>query len=212
MLILDFIKPITYYVLITFLFALFYINRTWMNKCLIIILFVSVVTEIISILLKYNGMSIGIHYSISMILTGGIWLFMISKLLYSKKTVDLVLIVFLLFSLINILFFEGMVYCNFATFIFGALLYIGLFIYGSFYQLKKENFTFFQSKNYFLLFSPVLFFFGLSFVFGYKSKAVAETIIFGHIKLYEFIVYFVNIIYYTLINIYIYRERKFKHA
>ncbi|HLA56560.1 MAG TPA: hypothetical protein VK623_10690 [Flavobacterium sp.] len=122
------------------------------------------------------------------------------------------LIVFLAFSIINLLMFEGFSRFNFYTFIIGALLYIVLFIQDSFYRLKHEDFAFFQSNNYLLLFAPILLFLGLSFVFGFKSHSLNSTVIFGNVKLYGFIVCFVNIVYYVLINIYVNREKKMKYV
>lgn len=118
---------------------------------------------------------------------------------------------FLLFGLFNLVFIEKGD-CNFYTFIAGGLLYIALFIYESFLQLRNENFSFFLSRKYLLLSVPILFFFGFSFIFGFKSDELAERKIFGLIELFDFIAYFSNISYYTLINIYIYRERRLKYA
>jgi len=172
----------------------------------------SLLTEIFSTFLEYFNYSLGLTYSLSMIINGSLWLVLISEVFLNKKAASILLAAFLLFSIINLFFGEGLTNCNFNTFIVGAFIYISIFIYESFYQLKKENLSFFLSNNYLLLSSPILFFFGLSFVFGFKSRELAETTIFGNIRLYEFIIYFVNIIYYTLINIYIYREKRLKHA
>lgn len=210
---INYIEPAAYYVLLTIVFAMFTIEKNKLNNnYLLFILFICLITELSSAVLEYNHYPFDLVYSISIIIHISLWLIIISKQVLNKKVASIFLATFLLFSSINLFFGEGLVECNFNTFIVGALLYIILFIYESFYQLKKENFTFFKSNNYLLLFCPVIFFFGLSFVFGFKSKELAETIVFNKMALYDFIIYFVNIIYYTLINIYIYREKRLKHA
>jgi len=96
---------------------------------------------------------------------------------------------------------------NYYTFIFGALLYVILFIYESYNQLREENLMYFLSNNYLLLFAPVYFFFGMGLMLGFKPLQVTRMILFGQVTLYVFIVNIVCIAYYTLINIYIYREK-----
>lgn len=210
-----YVKLISLYIAITFIIVIIMLDlKKKNNKFLFIIIAVCLITEIVSLLLVISNQThyIGLTYTISMIIHAYLWLKLLFSEVLKRKATAVMLAAFLLFSFTNLFFGEGFVKCNFNTFIFGAFTYISIFIYESFYQLKKENFIFFQSNNYLLLFSPVLFFFGLSFVFGFKSKALAETHVFVNLGLYDFIIYFVNIIYYTLINIYIYREKKLKHA
>jgi hypothetical protein len=207
------LKPIKVYVLLTFIFAILNFNRKiYSYKILLLILGVSIMTEIVNSFLLFNNKTIGFSTTISIIVTNALWIILLLKYTIKIKSLKYILFFYFSFCIVNMFLVEGVGNFNYYTFLGGALLYIFLFIMESFYQLKKENFTFFQSNNYLLLFSPVLFFFGLSFVFGFKSKELAETIIFSNLKLYDFIIYFVNVIYYTLINIYIYREKRLKHA
>lgn len=60
--------------------------------------------------------------------------------------------------------------------------------------------------------SPVLFFIGFSLLFGFNNKNIHKIMILNRFKLYDFISYFVNITYYSLLNVYIYREKKLKHV
>ena len=94
----------------------------------------------------------------------------------------------------------------------GALLYVLLFLHDSFGELKKENFNYFTSNKYLLVATPVLFFIGFSFIFGFKNTDIDKIEILGLFTIYEFISYFANITYYTLINIYIYREKRLSNA
>ncbi|QOG01180.1 hypothetical protein [Flavobacterium sp. MDT1-60] len=118
-----------------------------------------------------------------------------------------ILCVFVLFSIINFTVIEITDVYNYYTFVFGALLYVILFIYESYRQLREENLMYFLSNNYLLLFAPVYFFFGMGLMLGFKALEVTRIILFGQVTLYVFIVNIVCIAYYTLINIYIYREK-----
>ncbi len=124
-----------------------------------------------------------------------------------KKTPNVVLSIFVLFSVINFIVIEIIDIYNYYTFVFGALLYVILFIYESYRQLREENLMYFLSNNYLLLFAPVYFFFGMGLLIGFKPLNVTGEILFGQVTLYVFIVNIVCIAYYTLINIYIYREK-----
>ena len=115
---------------------------------------------------------------------------------------------YIIFSIINWLAIEGSSGFNYYTFVVGAFLYLIFFIIESFYRLSKEDFAFFLANDFILLLAPILLFLGLSFMFGFKSKLVTSTMLFPNIKLYDAIVYFVNVVYYVLLNMYIYKERK----
>jgi len=92
--------------------------------------------------------------------------------------------------------------------IVGALLYLIIFIILSSKNLNFERIDFFKSNHFILISSPIIFFFGLSILFGFNSKKLFDTIVFGRTNLYNFIIIFVNIIYYSLLNIYIIKEKK----
>lgn len=196
------------YIVTTLFMACFFYIKKAVNSILIVLLVLAVINEVVTNIVIRSSLNMTIYSFLHDLL----WYYILYLNITNKKIVQIGIAGFICFGLVNFILFEGPNEFNFNTFILGAFIYISIFIYESFYQLKKENFTFFKSNNYFLLFSPVLFFFGLSFVFGFKSKALAETHVFANLGLYDFIIYFVNIIYYTLINIYIYREKKLKYA
>jgi hypothetical protein len=52
----------------------------------------------------------------------------------------------------------------------------------------------------------------MSFMFSFKSHDLGETRVFADFKLYSFLQVFVNFIYYTLLNLYIYSEKRLSHA
>lgn len=208
-----FLKPIKFIVLFTLLFAVFTLNRQkQINKYLITILVICFVTELINSVLRFNGENVSLSTTISIIIHHSFWLLLLSNFISFKNIFNVLFTFFIICSIVNLVYGEGLSHFNFITFITGAFIYIIIFVYESFYQLRKENFPFFLSNDYLLLSAPVIFFFGLSFMFGFKSKEVTSNIVFGEVKLYDIIIYFVNIIYYSLINIYIYREKKLANA
>ncbi|MFC7772497.1 hypothetical protein [Flavobacterium sp. GCM10027622] len=209
---LQSINWIKIYVLFTLIFAFTLGFQKGTYKILITILMVSFGTELINSTLLFVKRPIGFSSTINVILHHGLWLVLLYRNSQSKKIMEIITLVFICFAVFNLFFLEGTEQFNYNTFIFGALLYIGAFIWESFRHLKQENFDFFTANKYLLLAAPVLFFFGLSFVFGFKSKELATTVVFDHIKLYPLIMTVVNALYYTLLNIYIFKEKKRKHV
>jgi hypothetical protein len=209
----HFLRPLKIIVLLTLFSGLLFLDRKkQIHRHLLTILWVCFLTEAINSILIVNKKTIGLFVSISIIIHHGLWIWMLAKNAAQKNAAFLLLGCFLLFGLINISFFEGTKEFNGYTFVFGAFIYIIIFIYESFCKLRLENFDFFTSNTFILLTAPVLFFFGYSFMFAFNNKNVTSYLLFGQLKLYTFISYFVNIVYYSLINLYIYREKKLKHV
>ena len=176
---------------------------------LLLILFVNMLTEIIATFLLSNNKDLNYLYSFYFIIHNGQWLLLIGKIL-NKRIINSIAIGFLLFGVFNVLFIEGSK-LNYMTFVVGALSYISIFAFESYHQLKNENLNYFLTNTYLLLFVPILFFFGFSFIFCFRKIDVRHVLVFGEIDLYDCISYFVNITYYSLINLYIYREYKLKN-
>lgn len=199
-------------VFVTFIVACISLKLEKQNKVLFAILLLNFCTEIATSVMVYNKKSIVFITTVSILLHHALWLYMLGMLWLNKATGYIPVALFLFFALTNLFFIEGFFAFNFKSFIFGALLYILIFLYYSYYNLQKENFPFFSSNSYLLLFCPVLFFLGFSFIFGFKNKALNSTLIFGTFKLYSFISIFVNLAYYSLINIYIYRNKRIQNV
>jgi hypothetical protein len=207
--ILEYVNPIKVCVTITLLFALLKLDRkNSLHRNVLIILFICFLTELINTYLKYNGNSNAIFSSISIIFHNSFWLLLLSKVVHYKKLVYILILGFILFSLFNLSFIEKFERFNYYSFILGALFYVLIFFYESFFQLKNENFEFFSSNNFLILFAPVIFFLGISLMFAFNSVQITSTIVFGQVTLYKCIIYFVNLFYYALINSYIYKESK----
>lgn len=207
----EYVNLITILVVFTFLKCTIGWNaKTKIDKILFFLLLLNLISEIATIFLIIEDIDFTPLYNISFILHNCIWIMMLGTIVKENKIVLPVLLVYLLFSILNLLFFEKL-NLNYNTFIVGALLYNLLFLILNYKNLQNENFVFFNSNYFLLLVAPVLFFFGFSFMFGFKNYYLRSLIIFDKVKLYDFISYFVNIIYYSLINLYIYKERKLQH-
>ncbi len=178
-----------------------------MHRYLLYILLVVFITELVNSVLIYNDRSIRIPFNTSIVFHDIFWMLAFRENINHKKMSNITLCLFVLFSIINFMVVEIADLNNYYTFIFGALLYVILFIYESYNQLREENLMYFLSNNYLLLFAPVYFFFGMGLMLGFKPLQVTRMILFGQVTLYVFIVNIVCIAYYTLINIYIYREK-----
>jgi len=212
-LLFKYAKPVKIFVIVTFINALLNLNRNKKNNLfLIAILAICSLTELINPILKYIEISNSLFITISIILHHFIWLVLLKSNMILKKSGLIFIIIFIAFGFFNLIFLSGFFKFNYYTFVAGALIYILLFIWESFYRLKEENLLFFFSNTYILLCAPVLFFFGYSFMFAFSSKELTDKIIFGNLMLYDFISCFVNVLLYTLLNIYIYREKKFQYA
>ncbi|KFF03172.1 hypothetical protein B0A68_10470 [Flavobacterium reichenbachii] len=177
-----------------------------MHRYVLYILFVVFFTELINSILVYNSRPIRIPFNISIIFHDIFWMLAFREIINRKKMSNIILCLFVLFSVVNFIVIEITDAYNYYTFVFGALLYVSLFIYESYKQLKEENLMYFLSNNYLLLFAPVYFFFGMGLMLGFKALGVTKMLLFGQVTLYVFIVNIVCIAYYSLINIYIYRE------
>ncbi|MFY0481828.1 hypothetical protein ACI6PS_04420 [Flavobacterium sp. PLA-1-15] len=200
------------WVIISFFIVLVTYNRNnKLHRILLGILSINLINEIVCLILLYLKVNISLAYNINTFFHHSLWLIILFSIIKRKKVLNIVLPIFLAYGIVNLFLFEGIQKFNYYTFIFGSFLYLIFFIWESFYRLKIEDLEFFLSNSYILIFAPVLFFFGLSVVFGFKSKELSDTIIFGNTRLYTVIGYFVNFVYYGLINVYIYREKKIKY-
>lgn len=201
-------------VVVTFLYSIFKLNRKKnIHRYLLVILFISFATEMGTIIINNINYKNGVNllYSVSFIFHHITWLLLITIFPEFLKWRNFSILSFLILSILNFSFFEkfGL---NQLTFIIGAFLYVMIFIIGSFNELRKDNFVFFNSNNYILLFAPILFFLGFSFMFGFRESNIRYSVIFNKIDLYTIISDFVNLMYYSLICLYIYKENKFKNG
>ncbi|MEZ0006935.1 hypothetical protein ABH942_002313 [Flavobacterium sp. 28YEA47A] len=210
----ELLTPIRIYILFTFIMlVLNYDKGKKAHVILFIILLLSVINESISAVLKYNEIRFHLNSSIFIVINNILWFLILYHVSSIKKSLLLVAIAFFLsFTLYNLFLLNGTKEFNSYSFVIGAFLYLILFIYNCSSELKKENLNYFLSNNFILMLSPVLFFAGFSLLFGFNNKNIHKIMILGHFKLYDLISYFVNITYYSLINLYIYSEKKLRNV
>jgi hypothetical protein len=206
---LDFLSIVHFLVFTSFLFSIYGLSwKIQIHRYLIIILSVFMLNEIIGIISHLYAYTFKINSTITTFIHSVLWLLILKESVRFPKIVTGLMIVFITFSLCDVFFIEGWQLFNCYSFILGAFMYLIIFLIESFYQLRQENFPFFFSNQFILLMAPVLFFIGLTFMLGFKSHELLTTVFFGKLKLYRTIIIIVNIVYYTLLNIYIYREKK----
>ena len=180
----------------------------WKSKIiLLLILTTSMLTEIFAIFNANFSINIHLLYSLSFIIHQSLWIFLLSKICL-KLNVNLIPVcIYILFCVLNFFFIEK-TDLNYLNFVIGAFIYLILFIIDSSKQLRLENLDYFIDTNYLLITTPVIFFIGFSFIFSFRNSTLKDIMIFEKMDLYGCISLFVNIIYYSLINLYIYRQRK----
>ena len=205
----NFVKVIVY---ISFLNSILFLDKKKLiNKWLIVIVSVCFFTEIFNSLLVVLKVSLGFFNTISIIFHNLFWIILLS-LIFKFKIQKIWFSIYLFICLINILFIQGFQKFNTYTFLFSAIIYLVILISKNINILRLEKLDIFKTNKYLLSLSPILFFIGLGLMFSFKSKTLVNLQIFNEIKLYTFINYFVNTIYYALINIYIFKERKLQNA
>src|SRR5690606_10340048 len=166
--VLPYLNPTQAYVALTMLTAVLMMRRTKKNFILLAILSICLLNEILSLVFLMNGLTIVLLITITSTVHNCAWLLLLYEVI-RRKTLRWLLAVYISLAIANMLFIDGVASFNYNTFILGAFLYLLYFIYESFYRLRAEDFTFFTDNDYTLLSAPVLFFIGLSFIFGFKS-------------------------------------------
>jgi hypothetical protein len=172
-----------------------------------LVLVLSVLNTLICTLLSHYKIATFFSNNIYIVLNTILWL-MILYSIVKKKYIKALIFIYCGFvfgiSVISNPFREFI----YIFFIVGALVYVTLFWIECYHNLKNEKLSFFQTNDFILLFSPIMFFLGMSIVFGFKSHLLTITELWKGFNLYNFISYFVNIIYYSLINYYLYKINK----
>lgn len=207
------ITSLRLYILFTFIVFIFNFKKINYRNYLLLILTLSILNEIALIYFKSQKLSIGLNTTIYCFLNYILWfliLFKVNKINFKTKII--VLTLFSIFSICNLFFIETQLKFNLNTFIVGAIIYVSLFIFQIINELRKENLQFFLSNEFILVFVPIIFFLGFSLLFSFKYSELPYVKIFNDITLFKFISHFVNIIYYSLINIYILKERKISNG
>lgn len=202
---------ITIIILITFFHALIKLDKKIrINLLLFLIILLSAINEVLSFfLIKYDNKII-LNSSIYISIHALIWLILLYKLFDEKKTILFLSIAFIVFSLLNLFLGQGLHSFNTYTFIIGSIIYVCLFVVEVIKKIKEENLLFFQMNIFILSFAPIFFFLFFSLMFAFNNKNILLYSIFDKLILYSLFGNIANIIYYGLINLYIFKEYRTK--
>lgn len=185
--------------------AIFFVS--WKkNSILVLVLFLASVTEITTIRFNFQWIFV-LYFFLNFVL----WFFILFRIL-NFNILHSIIILFTCFNIFAILFFGKKNYLNNYSFVLGTIIYVITLIFHCVFHIKQEEYEFFSSNEFILLLSPVIFFLGMSFLLGFNSYNLLPERVFGNIKLYYVINYSANFIYYSLINLYIYKEYKRNHV
>jgi hypothetical protein len=207
----DIINPIKVVVLVTLLFAWYYLNkRVKLHLYILLIISLNFLTEFLLSVCSYLELPIRTPYLISILIHHSLWLLILRENVLNPHKMNYAIVFFWAFAILNFVYIEWVDEFNYYSFIVGASIYLLFFIIESYKQLNKENVVFFISNNYILLFTPLLFFYGLSLMFGFKTSSIRSYIIYSDLSLYGFIINAACVAYYSLMSIFIYREKKNK--
>lgn len=198
-------------ILLTYcIFLYYYKYQKTEAKLLFWCLTAGVLNEVVSVLFTIYKISIHFNTTIYVIIHGFLWLQIIKTISTQKKIIVLATTVFLTFAVVNLFLIEGLKTFNTLSFILVAILYIIIFIYDSYMELKIENLNYFTSNSYILLVAPVFYFICFSLSFGFKNHNLNQILLFGNTSLYAVIACFANFFYCVCIIYYVYKENKLK--
>jgi hypothetical protein len=209
--VLENINLVKIIVLLTFVFALVKLNIANTNHRIVFaILLINCSTEVTTTLLKSFHYPFAKVSLLNIIVENCLWLYLLGKISGKRKVAAVLIVAYSVFSLLNYVVIQGPDNFNYYTFMSGAFLYLVFFFVESFNQLEKENFSFIFSNNYVLLCAPLMYLFGGSFMFAFVSGAVTKVILFNR-PLFSIVIDYVIIVYYMLLNFYLYKELKTKN-
>jgi hypothetical protein len=193
------LNPAKIIILIAFIISLYKLDRkNYVENRIFIIILLALINEVFTSFLYFNDISIGLLTTVYITLNIILWLHLLSYVFQNKNTQYLI-IGFITFSIVNLLLFEGTTRFNYSTFIFGSIIYLGVFLWESYQLIIKEQLDFFTSKPYLFLIAPIFNFVGLSLIFSFKTKQLTSLIVFENITLFMLISYTVNYLYYGVL-------------
>lgn len=158
-------------------------------------------------ILVRQGTSFTMNTNLYFILNNSLWLLLILNKFHqrTKSVTVFFLMGLVLYTLLN----HNIQEIRFYTFfVITSVLYILLFLIICVRHLSDDKLDFFLSRELLLLFSPILFFLGMSFIFAFKSAVFSNTYLFHKVNIYTFINIIVNLVYYFLIGYYAYRTSR----
>ncbi|RZJ65133.1 MAG: hypothetical protein EOO50_14935 [Flavobacterium sp.] len=191
----------------TFMASVCYLNtKDFDHKILIWILSTSLLNECTIFFLADTSFPLKTSQSILLSLHQILWLVLISRF-WKRRDKQTFLVGIVIFFLMDSLCIEGFESVACYTLVLTSLCYLTIFAAYSTKLLKNENFNAFMADRFILLSAPLLFFFGMSAILGFRSNPLSTTEING-IQLYKIVNITINVTYYPLLLVYIYRQKK----
>ena len=197
---------ISIFILLIVIYAFVRVRGVNHNLLKLILLVTGINVFLTELLIAYS-INIRLNTNLYFILNNFLWIQILLQHFRrrNKTIINFGLIIFIALSLYTNSIISDVFYTYFTL---TSLLYIALFFLISTKYLKNENITFFQSLDFILIFAPVLFFLGMSFIFGFKSDVFSKTYILEGVNVYRFINFIVNMVYYWLIAYYVFKSKK----
>lgn len=191
----------------TFIASICYLRaKDFDHKIVIGILSISFVNECSIFVLANTGFPLKTSQSILLSLHQFLWLVLISRY-WKRHNRQTFLVGMAIFFAMDSFFIEGISNIACYTLVLTSLSYLIAFSVYCVKLLKDEKFDNFLSDRFILLSVPLLFFFGMSAILGFRSNPLSTTEIHG-IQLYKIVNFTANLLYYPLLLIYIYRQKK----
>jgi hypothetical protein len=172
-----------------------------------VILITTLLNIIVVEILMFYEISFSIFYNFYILITLWFWLKIILQH-YTRTTQKIVLYGYILLAIVTFSMHPIFTTFNKSLFVLSSLIYVILFLWLSYKNLLKDTISFFQKPNFLLLFAPVIFFLGMSLIWGFQSNTLSRFLVMENLTLYHAVNFVGNIIFYTLINIYIFKTRK----
>ena len=209
--VLEQVNLVKIIVVLTLGYAMVKLERAnTIHRIVFAMLFINFLTEVTTsllIVLDYQYTKVSL---LNIIVENCLFLYLLGKISAKRQVAMFLMGAYLVFAVLNFVWIQGPDQFNYYTFISGAFLYLVFFFVESFTQLEQENFPFIFSNNYLLLCAPIIYLFGGSFMFAFVSSAVTKVVVLNR-TLFSIVIDYVNIVYYILLNLYLYREPKTKN-
>lgn len=191
---------------ILFVLSLFLLPRNKTDYLVMAILGASLASDTGALYCVSFDLNMTPVYNLYFLVHHGLWIYLILYLSRLPRLKWIATIGFLLSGLVNLLFFErfGL---NYSTFLMGAFLYLGLYIFVNAYLLNKEQLEWFSTPQFVLVSAPIVFFLGMGFVFGFRESELRSTEIGGY-NLYFILARISNVFYHLMLLLYLIRGRR----
>ncbi len=179
------------------------------HRLLFLILSIDCLTELLARFSNITPQSQPIFVSFALASHQLLWILFIVQNLPTARRLT-ILAVCILFAGLDFFVIEGQKETNCYTVPFTSLVYLAIFCQFCFDWTNSEDVSVFNSNKFLLLCAPLLFFFGMSALLAFKNPTLSR-LPFGKLSLYNIVNFSGNIMYYSLVFIYLLRQKRQKN-